>query len=161
MRIKKHLKKLIPYAPDSIDYKIRLNANESPFNETIKLLNKIKAGSLSSQLKKNSINRYPDPSYSNLLNKISRKHKVKTSNIVLSNGSDELILYLLMCLTGKTSRILTFDPTFSMYQILSEVLKIKCNKVSLDKNFDIPINITLKKIKVYAVSYTHLTLPTT
>ena len=54
-----------------------------------------------------------------------------------------------MCLTGKTSRILTFDPTFSMYQILSEVLKIKCNKVSLDKNFDIPINITLKKIKVY------------
>ena len=57
MRIKKHLKKLIPYAPDSIDYKIRLNANESPFNETIKLLNKIKAGSLSSQLKKNSINR--------------------------------------------------------------------------------------------------------
>ncbi|GIR28793.1 hypothetical protein CM15mP43_04170 [bacterium] len=75
-------------------------------------MNKIKAGSLSSQLKKNSINRYPDPSYSNLLNKISRKHKVKTSNIVLSNGSDELILYLLMCLTGKTSRILTFDPTF-------------------------------------------------
>ena len=149
MRIKKHLKKLIPYAPDSIDYKIRLNANESPFNETIKLLNKIKAGSLSSQLKKNSINRYPDPSYSNLLNKISRKHKVKTSNIVLSNGSDELILYLLMCLTGKTSRILTFDPTFSMYQILSEVLKIKCNKISLDKNFDIPINITLKKIKEY------------
>ena len=149
MRIKKHLKKLIPYAPDSIDYKIRLNANESPFNETIKLLNKIKTGSLSSQIKKNSINRYPDPSYSNLLNKISRKHKVKTSNIVLSNGSDELILYLLMCLTGKTSRILTFDPTFSMYQILSEVLKIKCNKVSLDKNFDIPINITLKKIKEY------------
>ena len=70
MRIKKHLKKIIPYAPDSIDYKIRLNANESPFNESIKLLNNIKAGSLSSQLKKNSINRYPDPSYSNLLNNL-------------------------------------------------------------------------------------------
>ena len=37
MRIKKHLKKLVPYNPDSIDYKIRLNANESPFNETKKL----------------------------------------------------------------------------------------------------------------------------
>ena len=149
MRIKKHLKKLVPYNPDSIDYKIRLNANESPFNETKKLLNKIKSGNLSIQLDDNSINRYPDPSYSILLNKISRKYNVRSSNIVLSNGSDELILYLLMCLTGKTSRILTFDPTFSMYQILSETLNIKCNRISLDKNFDIPIGSTLKKIKEY------------
>ena len=149
MRIKKHLKKLVPYNPDSIDYKIRLNANESPFNETKKLLNKIKSGKLSTQLEDNSINRYPDPSYSILLNKISRKYNVRSSNIVLSNGSDELILYLLMCLTGKTSRILTFDPTFSMYQILSETLNIKCNRISLDKNFDIPIGSTLKKIKEY------------
>ena len=59
MRIKKHLKKLVPYNPDSIDYKIRLNANESPFNETKKLLNKIKSGKLSTQLEDNSINRYP------------------------------------------------------------------------------------------------------
>ena len=149
MRIKRHLKKLIPYTPDSIDYKIRLNANESPFNQTKKLLTKIKSGNLSTQLEDNSINRYPDPSYSILLNKISRKYNVSTSNIVLSNGSDELILYLLMCLTGKTSRILTFDPTFSMYQILSETLNIKCNRIPLDKNFDIPINTTLKKIKEY------------
>ena len=149
MRIKRHLKKLTPYTPDSIDYKIRLNANESPFNETKKLLNKIKSGNLSIQLDDNSINRYPDPSYSILLNKISRRYNVRTSNIALSNGSDELILYLLMCLTGKTSRILTFDPTFSMYQILSETLNIKCNRIPLDKNFDIPINSTLKKIKEY------------
>ena len=149
MRIKRHLKKLTPYTPDSIDYKIRLNANESPFNETKKLLNKIKSGNLSIQLDDNSINRYPDPSYSILLNKISRRYNVRTSNIALSNGSDELILYLLMSLTGKTSRILTFDPTFSMYQILSETLNIKCNRIPLDKNFDIPINSTLKKIKEY------------
>ena len=149
MRIKRHLKKLTPYTPDSIDYKIRLNANESPFNETKKLLNKIKSGNLSIQLDDNSINRYPDPSYSILLNKISKRYNVRTSNIALSNGSDELILYLLMCLTGKTSRILTFDPTFSMYQILSETLNIKCNRIPLDKNFDIPINSTLKKIKEY------------
>ena len=149
MRIKRHLKKLTPYTQDSIDYKIRLNANESPFNQTKKLLNKIKSGNLSTQLEDNSINRYPDPSYSILLNKISKRYNVSTSNIVLSNGSDELILYLLMCLTGKTSRILTFDPTFSMYQILSETLNIKCNRIPLDKNFDIPINTTLKKIKEY------------
>ena len=31
MRIKKHLKKLIPYAPDSIDYKIRLKRKRIAF----------------------------------------------------------------------------------------------------------------------------------
>lgn len=149
VRIKKHLKKFLSYTPDSVDYKIRLNANELPFDETANLLSKINDGNLSFQLKKNSINRYPDPSYSNLLSKIAKKHKISTARIVLSNGSDELILNLVMSLTGKTSRVLTFDPTFSMYEILSQVINVKCNKILLDKNFDIPLNTTLKKIKNY------------
>ena len=32
LRVKKALKKLVAYSPDDVDFEIRLNANEAPFD---------------------------------------------------------------------------------------------------------------------------------
>ena len=134
VRIKKHLKKFLSYTPDSVDYKIRLNANELPFDETANLLNKINDGNLSVQLKKNSINRYPDPSYSNLLSKIAKKHKISTARIVLSNGSDELILNNVSDWKKLGFNMIQLFRCMKYYHKIN----VKYNKILLDNNFDIP-----------------------
>jgi len=147
IRIKKNLINLEPYLPDAVDFAVRLNANESPYNNDKFLLEKISNSKYSKFLNKNSLNRYPDPTYQTLINKIAKNHNVKENQIILSNGSDELISYLLTCLSGKTNSVLTFNPTFSMYEILSKVFNVNCYKISLDKNFDIPILKTISSIK--------------
>ena len=50
------LKKLEPYDPIEGDYKIRLDANESYFN-----LNEQLGDKISEEIRKISLNRYPDP----------------------------------------------------------------------------------------------------
>ena len=86
LRIKKSLKNFHSYVPDEIDYLFRLNANESPFNETRKILTSLFEKNNQKYLKSNSINRYPDPSQKNLRKKVSNFHKVNLNQIVFGNG---------------------------------------------------------------------------
>ena len=147
LRIKKSLKNFHSYVPDEIDYLFRLNANESPFNETRKILTSLFEKNNQKYLKSNSINRYPDPSQKNLRKKVSNFHKVNLNQIVFGNGSDELILYLLLTLTGKTSKVMYLEPSFSMYKILTAAIGLKGVKVELDNNFQIDIKTTILKIR--------------
>ena len=69
------------------------------------------------------------------------------NQIVFGNGSDELILYLLLTLTGKTSKVMYLEPSFSMYKILTAAIGLKGVKVELDNNFQIDIKSTILKIR--------------
>jgi histidinol-phosphate aminotransferase len=147
LRIKKSLKNFDSYVPDEIDYLFRLNANESPFNETEKILTNFFEKKNQKYLKANSINRYPDPIQKDLRKKVSSFHQVNSNQIVFGNGSDELILYLLLTLTGKSSKVMYLEPSFSMYKILTAATGLKGIEVELDSNFQINITNMILKIK--------------
>tara|TARA_B100000029_G_scaffold119241_1_gene112462 strand:- start:80057 stop:81133 length:1077 start_codon:yes stop_codon:yes gene_type:complete len=149
IRIKKNLKNFTAYEPDEIDYLFRLNANESPFDETKTILARLSKTKNRNYLKTNSVNRYPDPSQNQLRKKVSKFHGINQNQIIFGNGSDELILYLLLALTGKTTNIIHLNPSFSMYKILSSATGNNPIKVNLDSNFQIDINDMLTKIKKY------------
>ena len=74
---------------------------------------------------------------------IAKHYKVNKNQISLFNGSDELILNLLLSLTGKSESVLTFQPSFSMYKILTKSLGMKCLEVPLTQNYDIDLLKTL------------------
>ena len=147
IRIKKNLKNFTAYEPDEIDYLFRLNANESPFDETKTILTRLSKTKNRNYLKTNSVNRYPDPSQNQLRKKVSKFHGINQNEIIFGNGSDELILYLLLVLTGKSSTIIHLEPSFSMYKILSLATGNKAIKLNIDKNFQINIRDMIKKIK--------------
>ena len=149
LRIKQSLKNFDSYVPDEIDFLFRLNANESPFDETQSIIENLSAKTKKKFLELNSINRYPDPNQNILRQKTSKFYKVNQNQIIFGNGSDELILYLLLVLTGKTSTIIHLEPSFSMYKILSSATGNRTIKVDLDKNFQINMRDMLIKIKKY------------
>ena len=149
LRVKKILKNFSSYEPDEIEYSYRLNANESPFDETLQILESLSKSKKKAYLKANAINRYPDPYQKELRKRVSKLHGVNLNQIIFGNGSDELILYLLLALTGKTTNIIHLNPSFSMYKILSSATGNNPIKVNLDSNFQIDINDMLKKIKKY------------
>lgn len=123
--IRDNIKKLTPYQVKEIPCKIKLDANESPFPVKLsQIVNEIDI----------SLNRYPDPDALELKKAISRRFKINTNNIMIGNGSDELIYYLILTFGGP---VLYPVPTFSMYGIIAQSVGVKKIESKLDKNFDI------------------------
>ncbi|WGX77162.1 aminotransferase class I/II-fold pyridoxal phosphate-dependent enzyme [Paraclostridium bifermentans] len=84
-------------------------------------------------------NKYPDISYRNLRENISRYLNVDSCNIIPGNGATEII-YLLMKSINK--RIAILNPTFSEYERSAnlsglEVLNLYLNQ---DNNFELDLN---------------------
>jgi histidinol-phosphate aminotransferase len=132
--VRPNISSLSAYEVKEIPCKVKLDANESPygFKEALKVLKSIKT------------NRYPDPEARFLKKIVSRDFRIKTENILLGNGSDELIYYLITTFGGP---VLYPIPTFSMYGIIAQAIGENRIEVPLDEEFDLDINKILKTIR--------------
>lgn len=132
--VRPNIRSLSAYEVKEIPCKVKLDANESPygFKEALKVLKSIKT------------NRYPDPEAMFLKKIVSRDFRIKTENILLGNGSDELIYYLITTFGGP---VLYPIPTFSMYGIIAQAIGENRIEVPLDEEFDLDINKILKTIR--------------
>lgn len=123
------------YEAKEVPCRVKLDANESPFDPGIGILD---------GLRSIQANRYPDPEAKALRRVIARRFRVRPENILQGNGSDELIYYLVTAFGGP---VLFPVPTFSMYGIISRALGEKTISVPLDREFDLDIDRTLRAIK--------------
>ncbi|MGV7222530.1 MAG: histidinol-phosphate transaminase [Nitrospinales bacterium] len=133
--VRDRVKSLKAYQVENFDCKIKLHANESPFSPEKKISTLIKECADDIQ-----INRYPDPDCHNLKKTISGLLAVPENNLIVGNGSDELIQFILQtfCEPGDT---ITFpDPTFAMYKIIAQGMGIRSSGYPLDENWDFEAN---------------------
>ena len=125
--------RLKPYASAKEDFKnfeqdlVYLDANENPYE--------------------NGMNRYPDPNQTPLRNRISAIKGVGPEQILLGNGSDEILdmIYRVFFEPGKDNIIINV-PTFGMFEVLSNINDISCQKVRLKENFQMDVPTILSKI---------------
>ncbi len=140
--IRPNIRSLTAYSAKEIPCRVKLDANESPYG----LSESVLADLMSSKSRKlfRTINRYPDPEGKAIKKILSKDLRLKPANILLGNGSDELIYYLITTFGGP---VLYPVPTFSMYGIISKALNEKCIPMPLDNEFDIDIEPVLKAIR--------------
>ncbi len=81
-----------------------------------------------------TINYYPDSNCTKIKNKLSKKYKIPTENIILGNGTDQIIELVCNCLIGEIENIVISDPTFLIYEKAALKLGGKTIKVAL-KNY--------------------------
>lgn len=149
--INDRVKKLKPYTvPRVLEGEIKLDAQENPYPLPDKLKEK-----LSRILSGVELNRYPDPKCSDLRSKIGEYCNLEAGNILVGNGSDELILMLLLACGGEGKKVVYPRPTFSMYRILSRLTGTGYRGVPLEENFSLPV----KKILAARPDITFLTYP--
>ncbi|TAL22486.1 MAG: aminotransferase class I/II-fold pyridoxal phosphate-dependent enzyme, partial [Nitrospirae bacterium] len=134
-----NVQKLTAYNAKEIPCKVKLDANESPFS-----VFSVKCLVLSGKKTLQSLNRYPDPEAKELKKVIARNLNVNPENILMGNGSDELIYYLITTFGGT---VLYPTPTFSMYGIISQALGQKKIEIPLDEEFDLDAEKILNIIK--------------
>tara|TARA_R110001632_G_scaffold115887_2_gene227420 strand:+ start:184 stop:1230 length:1047 start_codon:yes stop_codon:yes gene_type:complete len=95
---------------------IFLDANENPYD--------------------NGVNRYPDPQQGDLKSLIVHQKGLDTSQILLGNGSDEVLdlIFRAFCNPGKDN-IISLPPTYGMYKVLAATNDIENKEVLLNANF--------------------------
>ncbi len=98
-----------PYEAKDYPGVIKLDANENPFPWPQGLKEEI-AGRV-------KFNRYPDPEARALRQKISGYTGVEAPNIMVGNGSDELIQLLMLAFGGVGTKNVVAVPTFTMYSL--------------------------------------------
>ncbi|MBI4691261.1 MAG: histidinol-phosphate transaminase [Nitrospirae bacterium] len=130
---------LSAYNAKEIPCRVKLDANESPYSA---FSNQLSAFSNKKIFK--TLNRYPDPEAKGLKSALSKNLKIRPENILVGNGSDELIYYLITTFGGP---ILYPVPTFSMYGIIAKALGEKDIAIPLDGEFDIDMERTMSAVK--------------
>jgi histidinol-phosphate aminotransferase len=78
-------------------------------------------------------NRYPDPSANRLRALLRAANQVPDcAEIMLGNGSDELIQIVLMAIAGRDASVLAPEPTFVMYRQIAVSLGLRFRGVALN-----------------------------
>ena len=121
--VRANIKDLQPYSSARDEYKdatskevIFLDANENPFE--------------------NGVNRYPDPQQHAVKEVLSEMKHIDTKNILLGNGSDEVLdlIFRAFCEPNIDS-VITLPPTYGMYAVLANINAIENRSVLLTDNF--------------------------
>jgi histidinol-phosphate aminotransferase len=140
--VKPNVRRLSAYEAKEIPCRVKLDANESPYGFSF--------------FKNIPTNRYPDPEAKELKTTLAKQLKLKSKNILVGNGSDELIYYLVTTFGGA---VLYPTPTFSMYGIISKALGEKTIEIPLDPSFDLNMKKILDAIKKHKPKLLFLSSP--
>lgn len=118
--VPEYIQKISPYVPGKpieelereygISDSVKLASNENPLGPSPKALAALKK-TLS------ALHRYPDGSGFHLVHAIADKLNIPATNIVLGNGSDDIIALLAKVFLATGDEAVLPDPSFLMYEI--------------------------------------------
>lgn len=131
--VRSHIADLHPYssARDEFDpvesEVVYLDANENPFD--------------------NGVNRYPDPQQRKLKEVIARRRGVAANQLLLGNGSDEVLdlIFRAFCIPNQ-DKIIVMPPTYGMYKVLANINCISLDEVPLNDDFQLVTKDILSQI---------------
>ncbi len=85
----------------------------------------------------NGVNRYPDTQQKAVKKLLSEIKKVSKNQILLGNGSDEVLdlLFRAFCEPNRDN-VITLPPTYGMYSVLANLNAIENKEVLLNDNFE-------------------------
>jgi len=172
-RLVRRLHGYVPGEQPKISGLIKLNTNESPYPPSPRVLKAVKAA-VNGRLRL-----YPDPTAQPLREKLAKFHKCNAENIIVGNGSDELLALATRAFVdpatdgahrvasgrpaGKLSKstIQYFAPSYSLYPILASIHGARANPVALRKDFALPsvADLRLGKVWNFHAALTYITTP--
>lgn len=126
-----------PFAYDSSPGLVRLDSNESPF-----LPDPDEMQTFQDELARLALNRYPDVSGRPLREALAQRWHVTPDEILLGNGSEEIISMLTIafgggCRDGRPARVLYPTPTFNQYEALALAYGAETAPVPLGEGFQL------------------------
>jgi histidinol-phosphate aminotransferase len=150
----------VPGEQPKIKGLIKLNTNENPYPPSPKVLRAVRAA-VDGRLRL-----YPDPTAQALREKLAKPHRCKPENIIVGNGSDELLALATRAFVDPASEVKHgtrsaergkesaekwrtlvqyFTPSYSLYPVLADIHGAAKNAVPLREDFGLPTVAELRR----------------
>ncbi|MBQ9234373.1 MAG: histidinol-phosphate transaminase [Lachnospiraceae bacterium] len=127
-----NVRRVEPYVPGEQPKEkniIKLNTNENPYPPSPKVLAKA--------VELERLRLYPDDKAALLVNAIANYHGLKSSQVFVGVGSDDVLAMAFMTFFNSDKSILFPDITYSFYDVWAELLGIPYERPALDEDFNI------------------------
>ncbi len=126
---------LIPYVPGEQPKEreyIKLNTNESPFPPSKKAIGLARA-----EMKKLQL--YSDPECKDLIDAVAQRTGVKPTNVIMTNGSDEVLNFAFMAYCDDERPAVFADITYGFYKVFANLNGIKYKTIPLREDFSLDV----------------------
>ena len=154
--IRPELLKLSAYQVPDATGLIKLDAMENPYRWETDLVDQ-----WLNSLREVALNRYPDAQASQLKQQLRTCMNIpESADIILGNGSDELILMLTLAFNRPEHVLLVPEPSFLMYSIWAKAVGMQMINVILEpENFDLDMFAMLEAIETHQPALMFLASP--
>jgi len=135
---RENLYKSEPYSPGeqiSAPGLIKLNTNENPYPPSPKFMEYL--GSFPDS---EALRLYPDPDAEALKLCIADSEGLDKENIIVGNGSDEILAFAFRAFFNGSKEVLFPDVTYSFYKVWCELFDIPWAEIPVDENFRIRVS---------------------
>jgi histidinol-phosphate aminotransferase len=160
------LQAYVPGEQPKIKGLIKLNTNENPYPPSSRVLAAVKAA-VDGRLRL-----YPNPTAERLRQKLAGFHGCAPENIIVGNGSDELLALATRAFVEprrrpsyrsslSTATVQYFHPSYSLYPVLADIHGAARNAVALNPDFSLPGLDELKRARQwdFRAALTFITTP--
>jgi histidinol-phosphate aminotransferase len=154
----------VPGEQPKIKGLVKLNTNENPYPPSPRVIEAVRAA-VDGRLRL-----YPNPTAQPLREKLARLHGCHAENIIVGNGSDELLAMATRAFVDPATErrsgqfagtVQFFSPSYSLYPVLADIHGARANVVALDREFGIPPLELLRKSRAwdFRAALTFVTTP--
>lgn len=120
----------------------KLNANENPYPPSPKVIEALRAAA------GESLRLYPDAMSTQLRARIAAYHNLSPSQVLVGNGSDDLLTMILRSFVGPGDLVVAPHPTYPLYEVLVEIQDAVMRWVDYPPDFSLPDGLVQPGAKV-------------
>ena len=134
---------------------VKLDAMENPYS-----LPEDVRGQIAAIVARAEINRYPDPTAGRLKARLRETLSIpRDKEIILGNGSDEIIQMLMLATARPGATVLTVAPTFVMFRLIAAFCGMRYESVALTRDFALDGDAMLAAIEEHQPPLVFLAYP--
>ena len=133
-----------PYTPGEqpkINNLIKLNTNESPFPPSPKVVEALNKEEIS------KLNLYSDPDTKEVVTAIAKTFGVNENQILMGNGSDEILAFAFQAFCDKDNQPCFADITYGFYPVFCEIYSLTPEIIPLRDDLSIGVSDYIGKNK--------------
>lgn len=127
--ISPEVRALAPYTLKATVAPIKLNQNESPWDVSEEFKQQILA-----RVQQHAWNRYPDFHPADVLQGLGELHGLSGENVLIGNGSNELIQAIFSAIVTQGTKVAIPVPTFALYKMMIAANQGECIEVPLQED---------------------------
>lgn len=133
---------LQPYRAPQLDAPVKLNTNESPYPPPEAVVRE-----LQERITALELNRYPPRDFMEVRERLSAHAGTLTDRVWVANGSNEVILQLLLAFGGVERKVITFEPSYLMHSHITKVTGTRHLRAGRNPDYSLHLQASLEAIE--------------